>query len=84
MKERLDSVLRGTIILYGLLYIASLIAVSLEFDGGVWSLIYDLTFSGCEYGPDFYTKCSSNNISLMIWAGLLVLRFIIFGKTYQK
>ena len=84
MKERMDLVLKYSIYLYGLIYITSLIAVQFEFDNVLIKLIYTLTFSGCEYGPNFYSNCTSNNLALMILAVLVVIRFIVFGKTYQK
>jgi len=82
MKERIDSVLKYTIYSYGVLCIIGFLTDK-------FTLINKLTFK-TTYEPNLIIGewaggwNNPGNESLFILAVLIVIRFIVFGKTYQK
>jgi len=82
MKERIDSVLKYAIYSYGVVYIIGFLTDR-------FTLINKLTFK-TTYEPNVFIGewaggwNNPGNASLIILAVLIIIRFIVFGKTYQK
>jgi hypothetical protein len=81
MKERMDSVLKYSIYVYGFICSVGYITDSLK-------IINSLTFkTSSAYDPVLGYGGGYSNVgyeALYILAVLIVIRFIVFGKTYQK
>jgi hypothetical protein len=83
MKERIDKVLRWSIYLYPFLIIAGIYSDSNNLYRGIWDLVNTLNLIRCniEYGV-----CSQeiDYFQFFILGGLVLTRYLVFGKTYQK
>ena len=79
MSERIDTVLRYLILIYGAVCIYGYLSLVIPEVSAI-RLIDDLTFVHYGTAVDHYSKC----YQYIILAVLGVFRFILFGKIYQK
>ena len=79
MSERIDTALRLVILIYGAICIYSF--ATIHIDGlPVSRLIDDITFIKYSTGLPHY----SEGYQYIILAILIIFRYVLFGKTYQK
>ena len=84
MKERLDSTLRYAIFVYIIICFAGIYAAENNLSREIWELINLLTFNSCQYHSDFGPICWTKYYQLIPLAFLIILRYVVYGKTYQK
>ena len=89
-KERLDEVLKYAIWIYGSLCILISFLEVQRIDGGLWDVIAGLTFLNCgsgnlRYGTaDFCSPVYFEGMNFLLLIIIVAVRYIMFGKTYQK
>ena len=83
MKERVDSLTFYTLIIYSLL---TLISFFIKKDWGVWQdMINGVTFTECNLNHlRMETQCEPTFIPFLIIALLVSIRWIVYGKTFNK
>ena len=81
MKERIDIVLRWSILIYPFLIIAGIYSESNNQRGDLWDLVNLLNLISCDrYG----CGQSIDFVQFFILGGLVLTRYLMSGKTYQK
>ena len=84
-KERLDEGLKWAIWIYAGLCLFGIIAKAFTLTGGLFSLLHALTLSNCVYGGlNFSDYCIGSYYEYLVLLALVAVRYIMFGKTYQK
>ena len=83
MKERVDSLTFYTLIIYSLF---TLISFFIKKDRGFFpDMINGVTFAQCRWNTIIYeTQCEPTFFSLLIIALLVSIRWIVYGKTFNK
>ena len=86
MNERFNTVLKWTIWIYGFLCVASIFAEAFNQVGGLWNVVAHLTFLDCGWRGigNFCRPIYFEGMSFILLIIIGVIRYIIFGKTYQK
>ena len=87
-KERLDGVLKWAIWIYFPLCLLGIYAKEVTALGGLFPFLHALTFSTCmdftlPYGKPYF-KCTGSFYEFLLLFALVLVRYIISGKTYQK
>ena len=80
MSERLDTVLRWVILIYGAICIYGFLYLTLPFNLPYSQLLLELALIESE--P--YAGYVSRGYQWILLSMMIVTRFILFGKTYQK
>jgi hypothetical protein len=83
-KERLDEVLKYAIWIYSYLCIFIILLELLELDGGLWDVVAGLTFLDCGFRGDFCQPIFFEGMRFLLLIIIVAVRYIMFGKTYQK
>ena len=84
MKKRFDTALRLTIFIYTIICFAGIYAVENDLNRGIWELINLLAINSCQYDMVIGTFCWTKYYQFIPLALLVTLRYVIYGKTYQK
>ena len=85
MNERLDTVLKWSIWIYGFLCLMSLMAEFDRQEGGLWNVVASITFLDCGlYGSDFCEPIYFEGMSFLLLAILVAARYIMFGKNFER
>lgn len=84
MKERLDTTLRYAILVYIIICVAGIYAAENNLNREAWGLINLLTFNSCSYDPFGNAICWTKYYQFIPLAFLIILRYVVYGKTYQK
>jgi hypothetical protein len=84
-KERVDEVLKWAIWIYGFLCIVSIFTEVFRQDDGLWNVVAGLTFLDCGYmRADFCQPIFFEGMNFLLLIIIVAVRYIMFGKTYQK
>jgi len=81
MKERIDIVLRWSILIYPFLIIAGIYSDSNNQRGDFWDLVNLLNLISCD---SYVCGQAIDFVQFLILGGLVLTRYLVFGKTYQK
>ena len=84
MKERLDITLRYAIFIYLIICFAGIYAAENGLDREIWKLINLLAFNTCKYNIGLEAICWTKYYQFIPLALLIILRYVVYGKTYQK
>ena len=89
-KERLDEVFKYAIWIYGSLCILISFLEVQRIYGGLWDVVAGLTFLNCGWGnlrygtADFCQPVYFEGMNFLLLIIIVAVRYIMFGKTYQK
>ena len=88
MKERLDKILMLVVYFYSVICIAGVITCEYELRQGIYDFINALSFNEV-YNPAYmdFMVCSPlvfDYFNFLILGILITIRYLVFGKTYQK
>ena len=96
MKERIDKILMLVVYFYSVLCIASMLTCGLVLHDGIYDFINTLTFTEVDSyhfnnfltkSPDSIWQCKPvyfDYLQFLILGILITIRYLFFGKTYQK
>ena len=86
MKDRLDKILRIFIIVYTWFAIAGIFAAN-ENSSALADIVLALTFPTCVQTNLYLDACTRYETSyyqFVLLALVIIIRYLIYGKTYQK
>ena len=84
MKKRLDTTLRFAIILYTIICFAGIYAAQKDLNREIWELINLLALNTCRYDSVLGAVCWTKYYQFIPLALLIIIRYVVYGKTYQK
>jgi hypothetical protein len=86
MKERLDKILRIFIIVYSWFAIGGIFANEYPSDAALENIVLAVTFPSCVQTNflDACTRYETSYYQFVLLALVITIRYLIYGKTYQK
>ena len=87
MEERLDKILRIFIIVYSWFALAGIFAANdYPTDGAITDIVLAVTFPTCVQTNflDACTRYETSYFQFVLLALVITIRYLIYGKTYQK
>ena len=84
MKERLDITLRYSIFIYTIICFAGIYAAQKDLNREIWELINLLAINTCRYDSVLGAVCWTKYYQFIPLALLIIIRYVVYGKTYQK
>ena len=88
MKERLDKILMLVVYFYSVICIASVYTCEYDLQFGIYDFINAFSFTKVYYpgfGDDYFcVPVYFDYLQFFILGILIAIRYLVFGKTYQK